>query len=81
LIRALVARRLAGTTARESPTPRSSLRTQGPITTGPCCCRRRQPVRQTERPRGMGPGSRFAWPGRRPGSHRPLRRPCERRDP
>src|SRR5271166_5869519 len=43
----------------------SSRRRPGPLTTGCCCYEGPLPPQPTDRFRGMGPGSRSAWPGRR----------------
>src|SRR5258705_234511 len=43
----------------------SSPRKRGPILRGGSCCRRSLPPCLIDTTRRMGPGSRFAWPGRR----------------
>ena len=51
---------------KRSNSPSSSLRKQGPITTGLGGCAKAVEQRLSpQAPRSMGPGSRFAWPGRR----------------
>jgi len=57
--------------AKRNPPKRSSPRRRGPITTDVCGCAGLWLQRyQLHAPVVMGPGSRFAWPGRRRKSHR-----------